>query len=149
MSRRLQRIFVFVLCSLFLIPAYSADIECVGKATQVVEGNDTMFIFRDEPALRSNIGAVDWYTFDGTLYASGMEEIFPEDGCYRVNNIHFCVQTYKGIDDLDFTIEATCENTLLHVTGDISSRAHTYSLSYNALAWNTEEWAGGCFFSAR
>ena len=141
MSRRLQRIFVFVLFSLSgAVFCLAADIECVGKATQVVEGNDTTFIFRDEPALRSNIGAVDWYTSDGTLYASGMEEIFPEDGCYRVNNIHFCVQTYKGIDDLDFTIEATCENTLLHVTGDISSRAHTYSLSYNALAWNTEEW---------
>lgn len=129
-----------ILLTLVTVISYASDIECVGIATQVVKGNDTTYIFRDEIHLRSNIGDVDWYRADGSLYASGTDEIYPDEGCYRVNNSHFCVQLYQGIDDLDFTIEPTCENTILHVTGSIGARAHTYSLSYNALAWNTEEW---------
>lgn len=116
------------------------DVECVGTATQVVDGKDTVFIFRDEIHLRSTVGDVDWYKGDGSVYASNTDEIYPDEGCYRVNGCHFRVQLYQGIDDLDFTVETKCENTIVHVTGDIDSRAHTYSLSYNALAWNTEEW---------
>lgn len=119
---------------------YASSVECVGIATQVVAGNDTTFVFKDEIHLRSTIGAIDWYTAGGTLYASGAEEIYPDEGCYRVNGNSFCVQQYMGIDDLSFTVEPSCENTLLRITGDISSRKHTYSLSYNALAWNTEAW---------
>ena len=122
------------------VVCFAADIECVGTATQVVEGNDTTFIFKDEIHLRSTIGNVEWYTSDGTLYASGIDEIYPDEGCYRVNDNHFCVRLYTDITDLDFTIEPTCENTTIHVTGDIASHAHAYTLFYNALAWNTEEW---------
>lgn len=129
-----------ILLTLVAVITYASDIECVGIATQVVKGNDTTYIFRDEIHMRSNIGNVDWYRADGSLYASGTDEIYPDEGCYRVNNTHFCVQLYQGIDDLDFTIEPTCENTILHVTGTFGARTHTYSLSYNALAWNTEEW---------
>lgn len=129
-----------ILLTLVAVITYASDIECVGIATQVVKGNDTTYIFRDEIHLRSNIGDVDWYRADGSLYASGTDEIYPDEGCYRVNNSHFCVQLYQGIEDLDFTIEPTCENTILHVTGSIGARVRTYSLSYNALAWNTEEW---------
>ena len=130
-----------IVLSFMALLSYASDIECVGKATQVVEGNDTIFIFRDEIVLRSTIGAVDWYLSDGSLYASGVEEIYPDEGCYRVNDTHFCVRLYTGIDDLAFSVEPTCENTLLHVTGDLGAHTHTYSLSYNALAWNTETWA--------
>ncbi|MBO7456888.1 MAG: gliding motility-associated C-terminal domain-containing protein [Paludibacteraceae bacterium] len=136
----MRRNLITILLTLVIAMTYASDIECVGIATQVVKGNDTTFIFRDEIHLRSNIGDVDWYRADGSLYASGTDEIYPDEGCYRVNNTHFCVQLYQGIDDLDFTIEPTCENTILHVTGSIGARVHTYSLSYNALAWNTEEW---------
>lgn len=119
---------------------YASDVECVGTATQVVKSGDTTFIFRDEIHMRSKVGDVEWYRSDGTLVASGMEEMYLDEGCYRVNDTHFCVQLYAGIPDLYMTVETTCENTIVHVTGDISSRAHTYSLFYNALAWNTEEW---------
>ena len=136
----MRRNLITILLTLVIAMTYASDIECVGIATQVVKGNDTTYIFRDEIHMRSNIGNVDWYRADGSLYASGTDEIYPDEGCYRVNNTHFCVQLYQGIDDLDFTIEPTCENTILHVTGSIGARVHTYSLSYNALAWNTEEW---------
>lgn len=136
----MKKLLFVLLIFIFHLSLYASDIECVGTATQVVKGNDTTFIFRDEIHLKSNIGDVDWYKSDGTIYASNTDEIYPDEGCYYVNNSHFCVQLYAGIPDLDFTVETTCENTILHVTGDILSRAHTYSLSYNALAWNTEAW---------
>ena len=136
----MRRLINIVLLSLVVASAYALDVECVGVATQVIDGHDTLFIFRDEIHMRSKVGDVDWYNGDGTIYASNIDEVYPDAGCYRVNGCRFCVELYKGIDDLDFTIEPTCDNTILHLTGDIYSRAHTYSLSYNALAWNTEAW---------
>ena len=141
--KKLRYIVVFLLYSFsaaVFTPAHASDIVCVGTATQVVKGNDTTFIFLDEIHMRCTIGNVDWYKADGMPVATNIDEVYLEDGCYTANGSHFCVQLYQGIDDLDFTIEPTCENTLIHVSGDISSRAHTYTLSYNALAWNTEEW---------
>lgn len=139
----IKRIIQIGLLSILLCPwsLWAADIECVGKATQVVDGNDTVFVFKDEIHLRCTIGDVDWYSSDGTLYASGIDEIYPDEGCYRVNDHRFCVRLYTDIKDLDFTIEPTCESTILHLSGDYGSYARTYTLSYNALAWNTEEWA--------
>ena len=132
--------FFSIFLTLCAAVCFAADIECVGVATQVVDGKDTIFVFKDEIALRSTIGAVDWYTSDGAVYASNVEEIYPDEGCYRAAGHTFCVQLYKDIDSLAFTVEPTCESTLLHVTGDVDSRARTYSLFYNALAWNTEAW---------
>ena len=131
-----------ILLTLCAVASYAADVVCVGAATQVVRGRDTMFVFRDEIHLRSTRGAIDWYTEDGKRVASNTDEIYPDDGIYRVGNSRFIAMKYQEIDSLAFTVETTCDNTILHVTGvdDFLSRAHTYSLSYNALAWNTEEW---------
>jgi gliding motility-associated-like protein len=118
----------------------ASDIECVGTATQVINGEDTVFIFLDEIHLRSNVGDINWYKSDGSIYASNTDEIYPDEGCYKANGSTFCVQLYESIDDLAMTVETSCDNTVLHITGDIGSHAHTYSLSYNALAWNTEAW---------
>ncbi len=137
----MKRLFSIVFLSLAAAVSYALPVECVGTATQVVDGKDTVLIFRDEIHLKTSDGQpTDWYKGDGSLYASGVDEIYPDEGCYRVGGSHFCVQLYKGIDDLAFTVETGCENTIVRVTGDIGSRAHTYSLSYNALAWNTEAW---------
>ena len=137
----MKRLFSIVFLSLVAAVSYALPVECVGTATQVVDGKDTVLIFRDEIHLKTSDGQpADWYKGDGSLYASGVDEIYPDEGCFRVGGSHFCVQLYKGIDDLAFTVETGCENTIVRVTGDIGSRAHTYSLSYNALAWNTEAW---------
>ncbi len=119
----------------------AADIVCVGKATQVVSGTDTTFVFKDEIHLKCTSGPIDWYSVDGTWSALNIDEIYPGEGCYTANGHRFCCQLYKGIDDLDLSIETNCTGSILHVKGDVSSRAHTYSLSYNTLAWNTEAWA--------
>lgn len=136
-----MRKLVTIVLTLVAVGTYALPVECVGTATQVVEGADTLFVFKDEIHLRSKIGDVDWYKADGNIYASNTDEIYPDEGCYIVNGSRFCVQLYQGLDDLDFTIETSCENTVLHLTGDLSSRKRAYILTYNALAWNTEAWA--------
>ena len=140
MGYRLLAILVCILYSVLCTHAYASDVECVGTATQVVNGQDTTFIFLDEIHLHSTVGPVNWYDAEGNEIATNTEDIYPSEGCYRVNNCHFCVQLYSGIDNLAFTVEPSCDATVLHVTGNFNSHAHTYLLSYNALAWNTEEW---------
>lgn len=132
-----------IMLTLYAVVSYAADVVCVGAATQVVRGRDTIFVFKDEVHLRSTRGAVDWYTEDGRRIASNTDEIYPDDGIYRVGNSRFIAMKYQELDSLSYTVETRCDNTILHVTGidDFLSRAHTYSLSYNALAWNTEAWA--------
>jgi len=132
-----------IMLTLCAVVSYAADVVCVGAATQVVRGRDTIFVFRDEVHLRSTRGAVDWYTEDGRRIASNTDEIYPDDGIYRVGNSRFIAMKYQELDSLSYTVETRCDNTILHVTGvdDFLSRAHTYSLSYNALAWNSEAWA--------
>ena len=76
-----------------------------------------MFVFRDEIHLRSTRGAIDWYTEDGKRVASNTDEIYPDDGIYRVGNSRFIAMKYQEIDSLAFTVETTCDNTILHVTG--------------------------------
>ena len=72
--------FLTIVLTLCTVVCVAADIECVGVATQVVDGKDTTFVFKDEIALRSTIGAVDWYTADGVVYASNVEDIYPDEG---------------------------------------------------------------------
>ncbi len=132
-----------IMLTLCAVVSYAADVVYVGAATQVVRERDTIFVFKDEVHLRSTRGAVDWYTEDGRRIASNTDEIYPDDGIYRVGNSRFIAMKYQELDSLSYTVETRCDNTILHVTGidDFLSRAHTYSLSYNALAWNTEAWA--------
>ena len=73
---------VTLLLLLLAAVSYASDIECVGTATQVVNGKDTLFIFKEEIHLRSTIGEVDWYRTDGTLEASATDEIYPDEGGY-------------------------------------------------------------------
>ena len=137
----MKRLLIIGLLTLVTVVSYALPIECVGTATQVVEGTDTLFIFKDEIHLKCPDGYVDWYRADGSVYASNTDEIYPDEGCYSANGCHFCCQLYKGIDSLAFTVETRCDASVIHIThGDISSRAHTYSLSYKALAWDGEAW---------
>ena len=132
-----------IVLSLIATLSYASVIECVGTATQVVQGTDTIFIFKDEIHLRTIDGSkVDWYKADGSSYATNTDEIFPDDGCYYVGNTHFCVYLYDSIADLAFTVETFCDKTFLHLTGVPSASAYTRtcSLSYDTLGWNTEAW---------
>ena len=119
--------------------SHASIIECVGTATQVVNGNDTLFIFKDEIHLRSTIGNVTWYDADGKPVASGTDEIYPDEGGYYVSDgitqsAPVYVFLYSEPTSMELSMAADCGGTTLTLKGD------TKPLTYNALAWNTEEW---------
>lgn len=137
--------------------SHASIIECVGTATQVVNGNDTLFIFKDEIHLRSTIGNVTWYDTDGKPVASGTDEIYPDEGGYYVSDgitqsTPVYVFLYSEPTSMELSVAADCGGTTLTLKGDTKpltytrldgsqgSYARACSLDYNALAWNTEEW---------
>lgn len=138
--------------------AYASHIECVGKATQLINGRDTLYIFRDEIHLQSTIGNVDWYDTDGKLIASNVEEIFPDNGGYYIQSANLqsmpvYVFLYEDIPTtMTATVQPECNATTLtlhgtidpiyykRLDGTIGTYARTCVINYNALAWNTEQW---------
>ena len=137
--------------------SHASIIECVGTATQVVNGNDTLFIFKDEIHLRSTIGNVTWYDTDGKPLASGTDEIYPDEGGYYVSDgitqsTPIYVFLYSDPTSMELSVAADCGATTLTLKGDTKpltytrldgsqgSYARACSIDYNALAWNTEEW---------
>ena len=132
------------------------NIECVGKATQVLNTGDTLFIFKGNIELKSKIGVVNWYRTDGTLEASGMEQISPDEGGYYIEQggtkySPFYVFRCKTAD-ITFTAAPSCNATPLHLTGDVKGYeyfrpdgsmgtcARTCTINYNELVWNGEAW---------
>ena len=132
------------------------NVVCVGKATQVVQSGDTLFIFKNGIELKSKIGIVNWYRTDGTLEASNQEQIAPDEGGYYIEQggtkySPFYVFQCKPAD-IAFTAAPSCQATTLHLTGDVASYtyfrpdgsmgtyARTCSLSYSELTWNGEAW---------
>lgn len=150
-------ILVCILYSVLYTPVYALPVECIGSATQVINGSDTLLIFKDEIRLRSTIGDADWYSTDGTSVASGTAELFPDEGGYYlvkegVEYSPFYVFLYSEPENLSLSVEPDCEATVLALAGDLkpfvytrrngtqASYARACSINYNALAWNTEEW---------
>jgi gliding motility-associated-like protein len=136
----------------------ASDIECIGKATQVVNGHDTLFVFKDEIALRSTRGEVDWYKTDGTQVATNTDQIFPDEGGYYTDSKGVLsspvyVFLYSEPSDIAMEVMPDCDATTLKVSGDakpykyvrmdgsMGTYARAYTLNYNALAWNGEIWA--------
>ena len=137
--------------------SHASIIECVGTATQVVNGNDTLFVFKDEIHLRSTIGNVTWHDADGKPVASGTDEIYPDEGGYYVSDgitqsTPVYVFLYSEPTSMELSVAADCGGTNLTLKGDRKpltytrldgsqgSYARACSIDYNALAWNTEEW---------
>ena len=146
---------------LWVAGMYALPIECVGRAAQVVSGNDTLLFFADEVGLRSTIGEVDWYSVaTKTIVQSNTDEIYPDDGGYYiekngVKSSPFYVFTYPNYapSNISAQVQPWCKKTELTLSGDplpeirytdMDGRAHTYTrtctILYTTLAWNTEEW---------
>ena len=153
----MKRALHIVLLMLFAAASYAMDIVGVGTAKQIVNGHDTLLVFKDEIHLRSTRGDVDWYQTDGTLYASNTDEIYPDEGGYYtvlagVHSSPVYVFLYSEPENLTLTVEPDCDATILRLAGDAKpfrytrpdqtaiSYARACSINYNALAWNTEEW---------
>jgi len=148
------------LLTLVVAVACASDIECVGTATQVVNGKDTLFIFKDEIHLKSTLGAVDWYSTEtNTIVSSGMDEIYPDDGGYYIVNggvqsapVYAFLYTEPQIDSL--VLIPDCESTTLQLFGDDKPFEYTRpdntqgkcarrcSINFNILAWqDSVKWA--------
>ena len=100
------------------------DVVGVGTAKQIVNGHDTLLVFKDEIHLRSTRGDVDWYKTDGTLYASNTDEIYPDDGGYYTDlagaqSSPIYAFLYAEPEDLSFTVTPDCDATYMKLTGTV------------------------------
>lgn len=126
-----MRKFVLVFISvIFSVLSYALNIECVGNAEQLVNDGDTLFLFENNPEIKSKIGMIDWYRLPDTITAvqSGTDYLYPEHGAgYMIKNgatrEYFWVFDYDSlrvqIDNI--TAKLTCENTELTLDGKIPS----------------------------
>ena len=136
---------------------WASDIAGVGTAKQIINGHDTLLVFKDEIHLRSTRGDVDWYQTDGTLYASNTDEIYPDEGGFYTDlsgaiSSPVYAFLYSEPNNMTLTVVPDCDATILLLEGDTKpyrytrpdqtavSYARACSINYNALAWNTEEW---------
>ena len=145
--------------SLAAITYAQMNVECVGKATQVLNGEDTLFVFKGNIEMKSKIGKVDWCSTQSNVPVVTNEDValtLEEGGYYIVKNgvryAPFYVFSCPDIDTMACVLEPTCTNTMLHLSGSTSSfsytrpdgstgaYARTCSIEYNALTWNGDEW---------
>ncbi len=65
-------------------PLYALHVECVGSATILTNNGDTLFLFTDNPHIKtkSGVGAVDWYRLPDTIkpVQEGTDYLYPENG---------------------------------------------------------------------
>ena len=126
-----MRKFVLVFISvIFSVLSYALNIECVGNAEQLVNDGDTLFLFENNPEIKSKIGMIDWYRLPDTITAvqSGTDYLYPEHGAgYMIKN--GAIREYFWVFDYDslrvqidnITAKLTCENTELTIDGKIPS----------------------------
>lgn len=154
----MRRLINIVLLTLFAVASYAMDITGEGIVKQVKNGNDILLVFRDEIHLHSTRSDVDWYTTDGTLYASNTDEIYPDEGGYYTDSsgvlsAPIYAFLYSEPENMTLTVVPDCDATILLLEGDTKpfryvrpdqtavSCARACSINYNALAWDTEAWA--------
>lgn len=161
----MRRIIFISLTALFAAVAYAQqpmNIESVGTATQVVNGRDTLLIFRDEIHLKSKIGDVNWYsTLTNEAVYTNTDEIYPDEGGYYImkgDEQYAPVYAFLYSEPEIYSIELKpdCESTTLTLPvelndanpfvylrpdGTTGSYERECIISYNALAWNGEAWA--------
>lgn len=156
----MRRLLSIVLPGLIIgaLSAQPMNIECVG-AKQIVNGTDTLFFFKDAINVHSKLGPVDWYNITTGMTERGIEDQYnlDEGGYYIIKEgvaySPFYVFKYADPDINAISVSTSCEGSSLNVEGDLKPYSYlrddhttgtyvrTYSLSYNALAWNSESWA--------
>jgi len=137
--------------------AESMHIQCFG-ATQVVNGGDTLFIFKGDIHVKSTIGSVNWHSIETGNVETGIEEqLNIDEGGYFLEKGGVKYEPFYvfkcPVADVKMSMTHSCDNSVLHLTGNVSpfsytrpdgtagTCARTYSLQYTALAWNGEAWA--------
>ncbi len=145
------------------VAAADFRLECVGKATQVVQGTDTIFVFAGAPELKTSDGRkVNWYLTTDTTNAvltnsdsnynlsSGDGVAVRVDGRWMVRYV-FSYSELKP--DIKISqVQPNCRSTVVTVEGTIPTATyHTlqrqtrnlerhHTASFTSLAWGGEAW---------
>ena len=157
----MKKIITAFIVALFSVLSYASNIECVGNAVLLTNDGDTLFLFENNPEIKSKIGVIDWYRLPDTTTAvlSGTDYLYPEHGegyAIKVDSTweYFWVFDYDSlrlqVDDI--TAELTCENTELTLEGniptmqyhDVAGKLCTYSrlchVIYLDKQWGSDGW---------
>lgn len=157
-----MRKFVLVFISvIFSVLSYALNVECVGNAEQLVNDGDTLFLFENNPEIKSKIGMIDWYRLPDTINAvqSGTDYLYPEHGAgYMIKNgairEYFWVFDYDSlrvhVDNVE--VIQSCTETELRIEGFIPPITYLDTLGvqckitrkcrviYTDVTWDGKEW---------
>lgn len=157
----MRRLLVGIISLVCVVCAYALNIECVGTAAQVNNGEDVLFIFASKPHIKSRAGGLTWYRVsDNSVYASGATDIYPDGdglGLYVVvggqrQEFYVFDYTLYKLDITDLQVDPFCQSTTFNIIGAIPAMTYTNalgqsrtyarsaSLSYTDLAWDGEAW---------
>lgn len=138
---------------------YALDVECVGNATIIDNNGDTLFVFDQNPEIKSKIGVVDWYRLPDTInpIQTGTDYLYPEHGQGYAIKANNQLQTFWAFDysllrpqvnGVEF--QQTCQETTLLIDGVLPNiqytNEHNQTLDYNRsfrVAYMDAAWADG------
>ena len=161
---RLSRTYWLTALLLCVGQLWALHVEPVGEPdkdyTFIDNDGDTIYIFAGEITMKHPAGVTNWYDVNDQLVASGVDEIYPDDGgyytlqdgqkeCFYVfNYAHYKANTA----DWELTVEPKCDATLLTLSGTLPQPLtytlpdgrlrtvqRTCSVSYTDLAWSNAE----------
>lgn len=160
--KRIAVIWIMIVAAMSVVAA-TMRLECVGTATQVVNGTDTIFLFAGNPELKTSDGsAVDWYLTTDTLtpmltnsatnynLSSGDGVAVRIGGSWQVRYV-FSYPEIQPVLSID-AVEPTCRATKFTLSGTLPEISYTslglqkrslerdFSLSFTSLGWGETEW---------
>ena len=129
--------------------------------TFVDNGGDTVYIFATDIHMRNKNGNTDWYDVNDQLFASNIDEIYPDEGGYYTlqdgQKEYFYVFSYTAYKanttDWELTVTPTCDATTLTLSGTLppemtytlpDGRSRTLTrqctITFTDLSWGGEAW---------
>ena len=143
------------------VVSYALHVECVGNAVLLENNGDTLFLFENNPEIKSKLGNIDWYRLPDTTtaFSTNIESFYPEHGegyAIRANGIweYFWVFDYDSLRPQINGVEATlsCSETVLDLDGTIPALQYTdakgkpqtvdrmCSVTYTDAMWGENSW---------
>ena len=154
-----------LLLLLWTTAAFALHVKPVGELdkdyTFVDNNGDTIYIFAADIHMHHRNGNTDWYDVNDQLFASNIDEIYPDEGGYYTlqdgQKEYFYVFSYSDYKantaDWELIVTPTCDATTLRLSGTLP-REMQYTLhdgrqrsvprqctvSYTDLTWRGEAW---------